>query len=95
MRFSLIGLRRHQHCPHLDFGFPDSRTVRQCIFVVKTTQLVITATPGNQYCQSESNFSIQLRLLSSMKAAQKSDGLELGSVIWGSYVISRRLFPHM
>lgn len=57
-------------------------------------QLVVAATPGNQQSHWDGNFSIQLRLSSSMKAAQKSDRLELGSVIWVSYLISQRLFPH-
>lgn len=31
---SLAALRRYQPCPHLDFEFPASRTIRQYISVV-------------------------------------------------------------
>lgn len=82
----------------LSFGFPDPRTVAQCLFLLfkpHSLWYFVAAAPGIQYSYSDSNFSIQLRLPSSRKTAQKSDEVELSSIIWASYLISPRLFPHM
>lgn len=38
---SLRTLKRNQPCQNLDFGLPDSSTLRQHIFVVYLTQVVV------------------------------------------------------